>query len=203
MLKFFAEYKMPLYGGLLAAVFSGVAVYLLGSLSGFEAIQLIETTIPRISTLFTTIILASATILALILTLLGISSASESKLKKFHYKQVLSLAKFASFLFIVALVVFQFLNLPFNDAENIPSSWYSTIYWVILFTSSLLSGMMVTVILMLYNIIHNIIIIVGLGEDHPLLDNDDEVENKEDMDQAEEEMEQKEEDEEVRKVGEW
>lgn len=199
MLKFFSEYKMPLYGGLLTAVFSGVAVYLLGSLSGFEAIQLIETTIPRISTLFTTIILASATILALILTLLGISSASESKLKKYHYKQVLSLAKFASFLFIVALVVFQFLNLPFNDAENIPSSWYSTIYWVILFTSSLLSGMMVTVILMLYNIIHNIIIIVGLGEDHPLLDNDDEVENKEDMDQAEEEIEQKEE-EEVQKV---
>lgn len=185
--KFFVEYKMPLYGGLLTAVFSGAAVYLLGSLSGFEAIQLIETTIPRISTLFTTIILASATILALILTLLGISSASNSKLKKFHYKQVLSLAKFTSFLFIVALVVFQFLNLPFNDAEHIPSSWYSSIYYTILFTSSVLSGMMVTVILMLYNIIHNIIIIVGLGEEHPLIDNDndnDEVENKKDMDQV-------------------
>lgn len=192
MIKFILEYKMSLYGGLLTAVFSGGSVYLLGSLSGFEAIQLIETTIPRISNLFTTIILASATILALILTLLGISSASDSRLKKFHYKQVLSLAKFASFLFIVALVIFQFLNLPFNDAKNIPSSWYSTIYYSILMTSSVLSGMMVTVILMLYNIIHNIIIIVGLGEDHPLIDNDNdsaEVENKEDMDQAEDQAE--------------
>ena len=190
------DYKMPLYGGLFTAVFSGVAVYLLGSLSGFEAIQLIETTIPRISTLFTTIILASATILALILTLLGISSASTSRLKKFHYKQVLTLAKFASFLFIVALIFFQFLNLPFNEAKNIPSSWYSSIYYTILFTSSVLSGMMVTVILMLYNIIHNIIIIVGLGEEHPLIDNDnesDEVESKEDMDQAEEDAEESEE----------
>lgn len=177
MIKFFTEYKMPLYGGLLTAVFSGVSVYLLGNLSGFEAIQLIETTIPRITTLFTTIILASATILALILTLLGISSASNTRLKKFHYKQVLSLAKFACSLFIVALIVYQFLNLPINEAKNLPSEWYSTIYYAILFTSSLLSGMMVTVILMLYDIIHNIIIIVGLGEDHPLIDNDEEENN--------------------------
>jgi len=188
---FIFDYKMPLYGGLLTAFFTGASVYLLGSISGFEAIRLIESTVPRISSLANTIILASATILALILTLLGISSASNSRLKKFHYQQVLSLARFASFLFIVSLIFYQLLNLPLTEAENIPSSWYSTIYWVILFTSSLLSGMMVTVILMLYNIINNIIIIVGLGEDHPLIDNDndnDEVENKEDMDQVKEEI---------------
>lgn len=179
---------MPLYGGLLTAIFSGFVVYLLGNLSGFEALELIETTIPRISSLFNTIILASATILALILTLLAISSGSESKLKKFHYKQVLSLARFASLLFILTLIVFLFLNIPVEEAENIPSSWYSNIYWVILFISSLLSGMMVAVILMLYNIIHNIILIVGLREDHPLIDNDDDVENKEDMDKAEDEI---------------
>ena len=190
MKKFFADYKMPFYGGILTAVFSGAAVYLLGSLSGFEAIKLIETTIPRISTLFNTIILASATILALILTLLGISSASNSKLKKFHYEQVLSLGRSTSFLFILTLVFFQFLNIPFAEAENIPSSWYSTIYWVLLFTSSLISGIMVAVILMLYKIIHNIIIILGLGEDHPLID--DEVDDKEDMDRAEDDLQKEE-----------
>jgi len=188
MKKFFVDYKMPLYGGLLTAVFSGLAVYILGNVSGFEALQLIETSIPRISTLFNTIILASATILALILTLLGISSGSESKLKKYHYKQVLSLARFDSFLFIVTLIFFQLLNLPITEAEKIPTTWYNTIYWVILFISSLLSGIMVAVILMLYNTIHNIIIIVGLGEEHPLID-DEEVEDKEDMEDVEEEVE--------------
>ncbi|CAN5378553.1 hypothetical protein BH23BAC3_BH23BAC3_19660 [soil metagenome] len=189
MKKFFVDYKMPLYGGLVTAVFSGVAVYLLGNLSGFEALQLIETSIPRISTLFNTIILASATILALILTLLGISSGSESKLKKYHYKQVLSLARFDSFLFIVTLIFFLLLNIPITEAEKIPTSWYNSIYWVILFISSLLSGIMVAVILMLYNTIHNIIIIVGLREEHPLIDDDDEVEDKEDMEDVEEEVE--------------
>ena len=52
-----------------------------------------------------------------------------------------------------------------------------------------MSGMMVAVILMLYKIIHNIILIVGLGQDHPLIENDnDEVEDKEDMDQAEDDV---------------
>jgi hypothetical protein len=183
MKKFFVEYyKMPLFGGFLTAVFSGVAVYLFGSLSGFEALQLIQTSIPRISLLFSTIILASASILALILTLLGISSGSESKLKKYHYKQVLSLARFDSFLFIVTMIFFQLLNIPITEAEKIPTSWFNSIYWATLFISSLLSGLMVAVILMLYNTIHNIIIIVGLSKEHPLIDGDDEVKDKEDVD---------------------
>ncbi len=49
---------------------------------------------------------------------------------------------------------------------------------------------MVAVILMLYKIIHNIIIIVGLGEDHPLID--DEVDDKEDMDRAEDDLQKEE-----------
>ncbi len=191
--KFFADYKLPLYGGILTTVFSSAAVYLLGNLSGFQALQLIEATIPRISSLFNTIILASATILALILTLLGVSLGSESKLKKYHYKQVLSLARFTSILFIVTLVIFLFLNIPINESENIPSSWYGNIYWIILFVSSMLSGMMVAVILILYKIIHNIILIVGLGQEHPLIDDDnDEMEDKEDTEQAEDEVQKEE-----------
>ena len=49
---------------------------------------------------------------------------------------------------------------------------------------------MVAVILMLYKIIHNIIIILGLGEDHPLID--DEVDDKEDMDRAEDDLQKEE-----------
>jgi len=176
--RFFSKYKMPIYGGVLTALFTGFAVYLLGNLSGYEAKQLIESSIPGLGTFFNTIILASATILALILTLLGISSGSESKLKKTHYKQVLSLARFDSLLFVVTLIFFQLLNFPITEADSVPTSWFTGIYWVALFSSSLLSGMMVAVILMLYSTIHNIILIVGLDEEHYLI-----------YDEAEEEVE--------------
>lgn len=176
--NFYKKYKMPIYGGVLTALFTGIAVYLLGNLSGYEAKQLIESSVPGLGTFFNTIILASATILALILTLLGISSGSDSKLKETHYKQVLSLARFDSFLFVVTLIFFQLLNFPITEADSVPTSWFTMIYWAALFASSLLSGLMVAVILMLYSTIHNIIRIVGLGEEHYLI-YDEEAEKEE------------------------
>lgn len=179
MKHLYAHYKMPIYGGILTALFTGLAVFLLGNLSGYEAKQLLETSLSRISMLFNTIILASATILALILTLLGISSGSESRLKKTHYRQVLSLARFDSFLFIVTLILFQLFNIPITETDSVPTEWFTAIYWTSLFASSLLSGLMVAVILMLYNTIHNIICIVGLGQrEHPLIDTEYEEEEE-------------------------
>jgi type IV secretory pathway VirB6-like protein len=126
-----------------------------------------------------TIILASATILALLLTLLGISSSSKSKLKKAHYQEVLNIAKLDTVLFIAALILFQFFNIPITEADNIPPDWYKWIYWITLFTSSLISGVMVIVILMLYTIVTNIIAIVGMEIDHPLVSKEEKIENEE------------------------
>ncbi len=117
-----------------------------------------------------TIVLGSATILALLLTLLGVSSGTESKLKDRHYNQVLVLARFDTALFIAAILVFQLTNIPLTEAENLPSTWYSSIYWSTLFASSLLTGGIVSVIFMLYNAVSNIIKIVGLDDaDHHLV----------------------------------
>ncbi len=176
--EFLEKYKMPIYGGVLTALFTGIAAFLAGSLSGYEAMQLLESSLPRIGTLFNTIILASATILALILTLLGISTSSESNLKKGHYKQVLSLARFDAFLFITTLIFFQFFNIPFTESDYVPTSYYTFFYWTAIFVSSLVSGLMVAVILMLYNTVQNIIRIVGLGEDLDLISNEDEDEEE-------------------------
>ncbi|WP_236979523.1 hypothetical protein [Membranihabitans maritimus] len=175
-MKGFIKYNRgPLIGGLLATVFTSLGVFLLGNLSGYEAKQLIRASLNGITMLCNTIVLASATILALLLTLLGISTGStKSELKNEHYKQVLTIAKFDTILFIGTLILFQLSNIPITEAENIPTSWFNLIYWATLIFSSLLSGMMITVILMLNNIIIGIIKIVGLGTDHPHIQKKDE-----------------------------
>ncbi|MCT8340977.1 hypothetical protein [Luteirhabdus pelagi] len=166
---FFIKNKRSLYGGAIAFVFTGAGVFILGNVSGYEAKQLISTSLSGINMLCNTIILASATILALLLTLLGISTGTESKLKSAHYKQVLNIASFDTILFVGALIMFQLFNIPITEADNVQTSWYTAIYWATLFTSSFLSGMMITVILMLYSTVTNIIKIVGLGQDHYLI----------------------------------
>ncbi len=167
--NFVTKNKRAILGGIISSLFMGLAVFLLGNLSGYEAKQLITSSLPGINMLCNTIVLASATILALLLTLLGISTGTKSRLKKGHYRQVLSIAKFDTILFVGALVLFQLFNIPITEAENVETSWYKIIYWSTILFSSILSGMMITVILMLYTTVTNIIHIVGLNEDHDLV----------------------------------
>ncbi|MAO47998.1 MAG: hypothetical protein CL527_04660 [Aequorivita sp.] len=171
-LDFISQNKRSIYGGVATFLFMGLGAFLLGNLSGYEAKVLIDTSLSGISMLCNTIVLGSATILALLLTLLGISSGVESKIKKVHYYQVLNIAKFDTLLFIGALLLFQFFNIPITESENLPTSWFAYIYWATLFFSSLLSGFMVTVILMLFTTFRNIINIMGFKKKDYLVDND-------------------------------
>jgi len=169
MTKFFKENRKSIFGGILATLFTGMGVFLLGQVSGYEAKQLITSSHEGLNMLCNTIILASATILTLLLTLLGISIGTESKLKSDHYHQVLDIAQLDTILLVGALIMFQLFNIPITEADNVPVSWYSNVYWTSLIFSSIISGIMITVVLMLYTTLTNIIHIVGLGNDHRLI----------------------------------
>ncbi|MBO6881148.1 MULTISPECIES: hypothetical protein [Winogradskyella] len=168
-LKLTAYNKRALLGGIISAIIIGLGAYGLGNISGYEAKSLIASSLPGINALCNTIVLASATILALLLTLLSISSSTKSRLKDEHYKHVLLIAKIDTIVFVAAMIVFQLMNIPVTEAENVPSSWYTIIYYISLGLSAILSGGLISVVLMLYNTVVSIIKIVGLGvEDHPL-----------------------------------
>ena len=170
--------KRALFGGVLASLIIGLGAYGLGNISGYEAKSLITSSLPGINALCNTIVLGSATILALLLTLLSISSSSNSKLNKEHYKHVLLIAKIDTIVFVAAMIVFQLMNIPVTEAENVPHSWYSIIYYISLGLSAILSGGLIVVVLMLYNTVVSIIKIVGLGiTDHPLTMDDEEEES--------------------------
>jgi len=173
IINFFSVNRKALYGGMITTIIIALGVFLLGNISGYEAIKLLESSMQGLNMLCNTIVLASATILALLLTLLGISTGTDTKLKDRHYKQVLNIAKFDTILFISALILFQFFNIPITEADKVEVSWYKYIYWATLFASSIISGMMVTTILMLYGTVTNIIAIVGLGlSEHRMLATD-------------------------------
>lgn len=161
--------KRAFVGGLISMVVILLGTILLGRLSGYEAKELIKNSVGGMNTLCNTIALASATILALLLTLLGVSSTSKSKLKKDHYHHILQIAKLDTIVFIAAVIAFLLFNLPITESDNVPPSWFSTLYYMSLMVSSILSASLIVVVLMLYNTVVNIVKIVGLGmTDHPL-----------------------------------
>ncbi len=165
--------KRALIGGVLSLGIIGLGTFLLGHLSGYEAKQLIKASISGLNTLCNTIVLASATILALMLTLLGVSTGTSSQLKKDHYHHIMRIAKVDTTIFVAALLSFLLLNLPVTESENIPNHWFDIIYYISLGISTVLSSALIVVVLMLYSTIVNIIKIVGLGlDDHPLISSD-------------------------------
>ncbi|WP_445731400.1 hypothetical protein [Mariniflexile sp.] len=167
--------KRAILGGVICLIIILLGTLLLGKLSGYEAKVLIKKSLSGINTLCNTIALASATILALLLTVLSISSNSKSKLKKDHYLQVLQIAKLDTMVFIASIMSFILLNLPITESDTVPNNWFNSIYYISLSISSILASGLIVVVLMLYNTIVNIIKIIGLGmHDHPLADVDQE-----------------------------
>lgn len=177
MLDLLKNNKIAIYGGLTSTIFTGLAIILLGNISGYEAKQLLENSLSGLVMLCNTIVLGSATILALLLTLISVSSGSDNTIKESHYKQVITMAKFDTILFISAMILFQLFNIPIIESETVPTSWYEIIYWATLIATCMLSGLMITVILMLYDSVTDLIAIIGLGKDHGKIC-DDEVEEK-------------------------
>ncbi|PNW26913.1 hypothetical protein [Formosa algae] len=159
-----------LLGGLTATIIVGIGAFVLGSVSGYEAQQLIRASLSGINTLCNTVVLASATILALLLTLLSVSSNTKSKLTDDHYKHILTIAKTVTIVLVTSMIIFQLFNIPIVEADSVPPSWFTVVYYMSLGLSAIISGGLIVVVLMLYYTVASIIKIVGLGvEDHPLV----------------------------------
>lgn len=122
--------KRAIVGGVVSTIVMGTGAFILGQISGYKAMELLKNSMSGINMLCNTVILGSTTILALMLTLLGLSRSSESRLTDRHYKDVLMIAKSDTILIVVAVITFLMLNLPISESEEVGSAWYQTIYYV-------------------------------------------------------------------------
>lgn len=183
--------KRAIVGGVVSTVVMGIGIFIIGETSGYEAQELLTTSSSGILRLCNTVILGSSTILALMLTLLSLSRATKSQLTEQHYKNVLYIAKSDTVLIITAVITFLMLNLPIIQSNEVPGNWYSYIYYITLGMTAILGGGFIAVITMLYETIKNVILIVGFDiDDHPLVDQEDVDEAKEEERQNKEEKEE-------------
>ncbi|WP_034925143.1 hypothetical protein [Gillisia sp. CAL575] len=186
--------KRAIVGGVVSTFIMGTGTYILGEISGYEAKELLSSSLSGINMLCNTVILGSSTILALMLPLLSLSTGSNSRLTKVHYSHVLTISKFVTILIIVSVITFLMLNLPITESEEVPSSWFTIIYYISLAMAAILGGGFVAIVTMLYETISNVILIVGFGvKDHPMIEKAED-EAEEAKQEAKEEAEEAKED---------
>ncbi|MCM4156816.1 hypothetical protein [Gramella sp. AN32] len=183
--------KRATVGGIVSTVVMGTGTFILGQVSGYKALELLQNSLSGINMLCNTVILGCTTILALMLTLLGISRSSNNKLTNQHYKNLLMIAKSNIILLVVTVITFLMLNLPISESEEVSTGWYEAIYYLSLGMASILGGGFIAVVMMLYGTVVNVILIVGLEVDeHPLLSTEDVEETKEAKEEAKEDLEE-------------
>lgn len=168
-------FKREVIGGVLATFVLVVGAVSVGHISGAEAKVLLESMLPTARFLYSGVITASATILALMLTLLSLSVNTQGKLDSRHYQRVQKIALIDTVAFVTGMTLLVFLVVPLEESQEVAPYWYQVFYYVTIGGSALLSGLLVTVVLMLYTTVRDMIEIFGFGkQDHPLVaDSDD------------------------------
>lgn len=184
--------KKAVLGGLIAGVVALIGQYLVGQVySGWEARRLLESVMSSALYFSSSVVTAAATILALMLTMLGLTSNAATEFDSIFYKRIQRIGLLTTICLIAGILLLLFLSIPVQESDQVPPSWFKIIYYVLISFISGLSGLVVGIVLMLLNSINGLIKVVS-----PSADEDEEnAEEREDQ-ESEEEKEEIDEDEE-------
>ncbi len=148
-------------GGGLAIALALSGNFLVGHIySGLEARRFIEAMLPTTQTLTFASITASSTILALMLTLISFTRKLENEFDMFFYRRIKNIGLLSCIALITSILLLLFLSVPVQESDKIPVTWYKIIYYTIISLSALISGLVVTIVLMLFNAISGLIDVV-------------------------------------------
>jgi heme A synthase len=130
---------------------------------------LLETAMPRVRSFCGTVTILLGNVLALMLTLLSMSKGTDVELKWAHYQRVKQIAFIDAVTLIAAVLIYLVLNFPLADADAAQQAgytrWYAGVYYVVLALVSLLGGALISVVLMLYNAVRDVIQALGPDRD--------------------------------------
>lgn len=168
------DLKRALIGGGISVFIILVGSWLVGEASGSEAFQLFEASLPTTHSFFGTLLLGLGNILALMLTLLSLSKSLDMNIKWSHYQRVKQIALTVTITVIVTTILYLLLNIPIVESDTAPVQWFTYIYYVSLFASSIVGGAFITIILLLYNTVRDMIGILDPDRSHRLNETEEE-----------------------------
>lgn len=167
-----SEFKGALTGGLVATISLFGGVVLVGNVASFEALRLIKATIPTGQFLASAAIAAGATVLALMLTLIGITVSSDLKFSDVHYKRIRNINVLAILVIVGAVIVLVTMAIPVGEVEE-ARSYYAVLYYILAAMLSILGGLIVAMALMIGGTVRGLVDAAHPeGESHLVINED-------------------------------
>lgn len=161
--------KRTIIGGLIATLAILAGSFLINISSGSDARILLESMLPTVRFLSSAVMTSSSTILALMLTMLSMSSSKDKNFKKDYFEGVRQIAQLDTAVFIGATLLLIFISIPISNSQDVPQNWYMILYYSFLVAGAALGGALVTVMLMLYRTIIGLIHVLNPEQESHLI----------------------------------
>jgi hypothetical protein len=117
--------------------------------SGGEARELIAAMTDSALFLNAAIATGSATIIALMLTLLGLARDAHDEFRRAFHDRIRTIAWLATVALVGAVLLLVTLTIPVVESEAIPVHWYRNLWWAFSGLIALVSGLFVSVVITL------------------------------------------------------
>lgn len=153
--------KRALVGGVLAAAIALAGQWFVGQIySGAEARRLIEAMVPSARAVGSSVVTASGTILALMLTMLSLTNQAKTSFDAIFYRRIERIGLLSTIALVTGILLLLFLSIPLQESKNVPNSWYGGVYYVLIALTAGVAGLLVGIVLMLLNAMTSLIAVL-------------------------------------------
>ena len=160
--RLFLGSRHALYGGMIAGSVALGGQWLIGNVySGYEARQLLESMSTSAHYLGSAVVTGSTTIIALMLTILSLTSQADDKFDRDFYHRIRRIGTLSMIALIGSIVLLLLLSIPVKESDSTPAAWFTAMYYVLMSFLALLAGLLISIVLMLQNAIGSLITVVG------------------------------------------
>lgn len=150
------DWRRAAFAGAIAAAFTALSTVGLGRIGDAQALNLLEAILPTTRFMASAILGSSATIIALMLTVLSLSQSIESGFERSQFQRINQIAVLCTVMLTASMLLLLVLNVPLRESEAL-NTYYTAVYYFIVIYSSALGGLLISTVLMLYAAIRSII----------------------------------------------
>lgn len=138
------EIRGTLLGGGVAALVLFFIIIGFGRVHSFEALRLIEAALPTAHFLGSAVVAGSVTVLALLLTLLGLSLSSDYRFSDALYERATFLTWLSVAAIALSTLVLLAVAIPIEEVEQL-ATYYAIFYYALAAALSLLGGLIIAI----------------------------------------------------------
>jgi hypothetical protein len=119
--------------------------------------QLLDVLVTPVNTVSLAAVSISATTLGLMLTLLSLMYQSERRFDENFYHSIMDIGAMCVVALIGTVVILSINSIPVEETKNVEDIWFDIIYYVLIALVAYVSGVMVNIILMLFETVKGLV----------------------------------------------